>query len=85
MSTKRLTTSHPVMKSLERIDYAIIWLGCKRDSANRTLTLSQIHTFYLMSLVISTLTIKSLSNMIQRRIFGSSSQPTHHKVKASIS
>lgn len=59
MSFKRLIIFQTVTKSLEKTDFATIWLECKRDMENKTLILFQILTFYLMNLEISMLTIKN--------------------------
>lgn len=59
MSTRRSIISPRVMRLLEKIDFASIALGCKKDMESNTLILSQTPTSCPMSLENSMSTTKS--------------------------
>ena len=61
------------MKSLGKIDFASMSLGCKKDLANSILTSFPTPISYQMNSGSFMNITKSLSNMIAKRTFGLSS------------
>lgn len=52
MNSKKLIITLRAMKSQERIDYASIWLECRKDMENKILILFQILISCLTNLAI---------------------------------
>ena len=84
MSSKESITSHRVMKSQGRIDYATMLLRCRKGMDELSLISYQTHISYQVNSMISMRITKDWSRRSQREMYGLWSQPIHPRVKVSI-
>ena len=81
--TKRSIISLNLTNLLAKIDFAITWFKCKRSSERKNLPSFLIHTFFLMSSLIFTVTITNL-RVKNKAICGSLSLKTVLRARESI-